>query len=72
MSQWLTECKKLVAGQMVTLNWVPGTVTVMDVSCNRRSAPLKEPEFYDALLRMWLGANPADARLKSALLGKSS
>jgi hypothetical protein len=32
--------------------------------------PFKEPEFYDALLRIWLGPNPADWKLKDSLLGK--
>lgn len=72
VSQWFTVCKKLLTGQMVTIDWAPGTGTVMNVSCNRNSAPLKEPEFYDALLRIWLGPNPADAKLKEALLGKPS
>lgn len=33
--------------------------------------PFKEPEFFNALLRGWLGPKPADWQLKDALLGKS-
>ena len=33
--------------------------------------PVKEPEFFSALMRIWLGRSPADAMLKDALLGKS-
>ncbi|WP_365713489.1 chalcone isomerase family protein [Piscinibacter sp.] len=31
---------------------------------------MKEPEFFSALLKIWLGHSPADAQLKEALLGK--
>ena len=34
--------------------------------------PFKEPEFYNAMLRIWLGSNPADWKLKEALLGNAS
>ncbi|MFS9599030.1 chalcone isomerase family protein [Acinetobacter baumannii] len=30
---------------------------------------IKEPEFFSALLRIWLGDKPADDALKDALLG---
>ena len=32
--------------------------------------PIKEPEFMQSLLRIWLGKNPADDALKEALLGR--
>jgi hypothetical protein len=32
--------------------------------------PVKEPAFFNALLRIWLGPSPADWKLKDALLGK--
>ena len=32
--------------------------------------PFKEPEFFNALLRIWLGPSPADWKLKDSLLGK--
>jgi hypothetical protein len=31
---------------------------------------VKEPAFFNALLRIWLGPAPADWKLKDALLGK--
>ena len=71
MSQLFSECKKLAAGDTFTVDWVPGTGTVIGVKCSQNNEPFKEPEFYNALLRIWLGPNPADARLKDALLGKA-
>jgi hypothetical protein len=34
--------------------------------------PIKEPEFYSALMKIWFGKSPADAQLKDALLGKAA
>jgi hypothetical protein len=31
--------------------------------------PIKEPEFFQALMKIWLGKSPADAQLKERLLG---
>jgi hypothetical protein len=36
-----------------------------------QGAPIKEPEFFGALMRIWLGKSPADDQLKDALLGIS-
>jgi hypothetical protein len=71
MSQLFSECKKLVTGDTFTVDWVPGTGTVIGVKCSQNNEPFKEPEFYNALLRIWLGPQPADARLKDSLLGKA-
>lgn len=71
MSQLFSDCKKLNAGDTFTIDWVPGTGTLIGVKCSQTNEPFKEPEFYNALLRIWLGPNPADARLKDSLLGKA-
>jgi hypothetical protein len=31
---------------------------------------INEPEFFNALLRIWIGSKPADEGLKEALLGR--
>ncbi|RYY77500.1 MAG: hypothetical protein EOO24_44980 [Comamonadaceae bacterium] len=70
MSQIFTEHRKLQAGDGFTLDWVPGTGTVVSVRGVPQGEPFREPEFYDALLRIWLGPNPADWKLKDSLLGR--
>ena len=75
MSQIFSDCKKLAAGDTFTIDWVPGTGTVITVSnpkCPQNNEPFKEVEFYNALLRIWLGPNPADWKLKDAMLGKAA
>ena len=43
------------------------------VSINGKAAtdPITEPVFFTALMKIWLGASPADWQLKDALLGQS-
>ena len=64
--------KKLVPGDTFTIDWIPGTGTVFSVKGVAQLEPVKEPEYYNALIRIWLGPNPADWKLKEALLGKAS
>ncbi|NMM11901.1 MAG: hypothetical protein HHJ16_16735 [Polaromonas sp.] len=70
--QIFADQKKLVAGDNFTIDWVPGTGTVVSVKGKPQGEPSKEIEFFNAMTRIWLGSHPADWRLKEALLGKSS
>ncbi|MDP9046209.1 MAG: chalcone isomerase family protein [Pseudomonadota bacterium] len=71
MSDIFSNRKRLVAGDSFAIEWVPGTGTVITVNGKLEGAPIKEPEFYTALMRIWFGNMPADAQLKEALLGKA-
>ena len=70
MGQIFSDQKKMLTGENFTIDWVPGTGTIITVKGKPQGEPFKEPEFYAALMRIWLGPNPADYRLKDALLGK--
>lgn len=72
MSQIFSDHKKLQAGETFLIDWVPGTGTVVTVKGVPQGEPFREPEFFNALLRIWLGPSPADWKLKEALLGKPS
>ena len=72
MSQIFTDHKKLNPGDNFMIEWIPGTGTVITVQGKPQGEPFKEPEFFNALLRIWLGPNPADWKLKDALLGKAA
>ena len=71
MSQIFSEHKKLNAGERFMIDWIPGIGTIVTVKGVQQGEPFKEPEFFNALLRIWLGPNPADWKLKDALLGKA-
>ena len=72
MGQIFSDHKKMMAGENFTIDWVPGTGTVITIKGKTQGEPFKEPEFYAALMRIWLGSYPADFKLKEALLGKAS
>ena len=63
--------KKLVVGDNFSVDWVPGVGTTVLVNGTAQGDPVKEPEFFTALMRIWLGNTPADTALKDALLGQS-
>ncbi len=70
MGQIFSDQKKLFPGENFVIEWIPGTGTVITVKGKVQGEPFKEPEFFNALMRIWLGPNPADWKLKDALLGK--
>ncbi len=71
MSQMFSDYKNLKTGDVFTIDWLPGTGTVISIKGKPYGEPFKEPEFFNALARIWLGQNPADWKLKDALLGKA-
>ena len=56
----------------LTLDWVPGTGTVITLNQRSLTVPIQDIAFYNALLRIWLGEHPADPALKTRLLGETS
>lgn len=68
MSDVFSANKQLVAGDVITLDWIPGTGMVITVKGKVQGDPFKEPEFFKAIMSIWLGSVPADFRLKDALL----
>ena len=56
-------------GDTLTLDWVPGTGTVIELNKKALTEPMRDIAFYNALLNIWLGDKPADPSLKPKLLG---
>jgi len=72
LSELFSAKKKLAAGESFSVDYVPGQGTMVLINGKASIEPIKEPEFFSALLRIWLGHAPADAQLKDALLGKAA
>lgn len=68
MSQIFSDYKKLVPGDVFTVDWIPQKGTVITVKGKVQGEPFREPEFFNALMSIWLGKSPADWQLKNALL----
>lgn len=74
----LTETNQLIAifsgknamqpGETFAMEYVPGQGTTFFIQGQPQGKPLGDAEFFEMVLRIWLGPSPADWRLKDALL----
>ena len=71
MSDIFSSKKKLTPSENFSVDWIPGSGTVVTVNGAVQGEPIKEPEFFQALMKIWLGKSPADSQLKELLLGKA-
>jgi len=55
---------------VVDLDYLPESGTRLTVRGQPMGKDIAGEDFYQALLRIWLGARPAQDDLKDALLGK--
>lgn len=63
----IPEMKK---GDVLTVDWLPGTGVVCQYNGKKLGDTIADPNFYNALLKIWLGHSPADDKLKRQLLGE--
>lgn len=70
LSELFVAKKSLKAGESFSVEFRPGTGTQIMVNGEDLGKPIADPEFFAALLRIWLGPKPADDLLKDQLLGK--
>jgi hypothetical protein len=68
--QIFQDVKKAGTGTAIHVDWVPNTGAMVYFDGKQVGETIKEVEFYNALLRIWLGEKPADSKLKDQLLGK--
>ncbi|MFC6521990.1 chalcone isomerase family protein [Undibacterium arcticum] len=61
---------ELKKGDVVTIDWLPGTGTLIAVNGKKITDAFPDLVFYNALLKIWLGDKPADGQLKRAMLGE--
>ena len=69
------EQKKLLAGDSFQIESQPAAATTITIDAKAQGQSVKhvfaQPDLFGTLLRIWLGNQPADAGLKTALLGKA-
>lgn len=66
----MKQIKEAKTGMVILLDWIPGTGTRITIDNQPRGNAIPGEDFYNALLRIWLGDNPAQADLKKAMLGQ--
>lgn len=61
---------KLATGDKFAMEFVPGKGTTFFITGQPQGAPVGDAEFFAMVLRIWVGASPAEPLLKDALLGQ--
>jgi len=61
--------ESLKKGDVLDLDWVPATGTTCYLNGKRIGETVQGLDFYNAVMKIWLGEKPADASLKPKLLG---
>lgn len=59
-------------GGTITLDYVPGQGTIIRVNGVVKAEPIPGQDFYNALLRIWLGDNAKSLALRDQLLGRAT
>ena len=65
----MNEIKEAKTGLAIDLDWLPGAGTQVAIGGQARGKPIAGEDFYQALLRIWLGDKPVSGDLKKSLLG---
>lgn len=60
---------KLMPGDDFAMEYHPGKGTQFFILGQPQGAPVGDEEFFQMVLRIWVGSSPADTLLKDALLG---
>ncbi|CAN5776465.1 chalcone isomerase family protein [soil metagenome] len=63
---------ELKKGDIMINDWIPGVGTVVSLNGKKMGEPYPDVNFYNALLRIWLGEKPVDQSLKKAMLADTS
>lgn len=68
--QIFADIKNAPSGSLIQVDWVPNSGAQVMFDGKPAGEPIKEPEFFNALLRIWIGDQPAEEAIKDAWLGK--
>ena len=69
MGEAAARYKQLAVGDTLIFDWVPNVGFTLYVKGRQEVGPYKDPAFYNAMTKIWLGRAPADLLLKEGLLG---
>lgn len=72
MGQIFADAKQFAKGDVITMDYVPGTGTTISLRGKQLGEPFKEPEFHGLLMKIWFGPKPVDEALRGALLGNAT
>jgi hypothetical protein len=67
--QLFSEVPELKKGDVISMEWVPNVGTNMFINGKKLGDTFPDINFFNAVLKIWLGDNPVDSSLKKQLLG---
>jgi Chalcone isomerase-like len=72
MGNIFAEAKQFSKGDVILIDYVPGTGLITNFRGKQQGEPIKEPEFTENFFKIWFGKKPADDQLRKALLGEQT
>lgn len=63
---------QIKTGETVTIQDIPGKGSTIAIDGVPSGGMFTEPQFFNSMLKIWLGKDPAEDRLKQALLGHAA
>lgn len=60
---------KMAPGETFAMEFVPGKGTTFFIMGQPQGAPVGDAEFFNMVLKIWVGTQPVDTALRDALLG---
>lgn len=70
LSELILSIKEAKQGDLLDLNYLPESGTQISINGKAIGQPISGEDFYQALLRIWIGDKPVQENLKAGLLGK--
>ncbi len=68
MSSIFSAIKSFAPGETIVLDWIPESGLNITIKGKLWPVVFKEPQFYAAMMAIWMGPNPGDWKLKNAML----
>ena len=72
MGQIFADARQFAKGDIIILDFLPGSGTVVTHKGKQLGDAFKEPEFHSLLMKIWFGPKPVDEALRGALLGNQT
>ena len=69
--EMFTTIEGLKKGDVLHIDWIPGSGTQTELNGKKIGESLPDVNYYNAVLKIWLGDKPADSALKPLLLGEA-
>ncbi|MGD9832416.1 MAG: chalcone isomerase family protein [Piscinibacter sp.] len=60
---------KMLPGESFAMEFAPGKGTTFYILGKPQGAPVGDDEFFQMVMKIWVGESPADSQLRDALLG---